>query len=161
MPRSRGAGFALGGVTRTPSGSCVRGRSSLEGWKNAAEPSAAPGMLLAVIRADVQFHFQPLSADSPGKGLHPFSAFTASVCTARTAPYCLSLALPLLARSRYPSGMCESRCQAAPTCAHAHAVFSQVCQLRPTSRGRIVLRCTTHSCIVLPKRSPKHMSSHT
>jgi choline dehydrogenase len=32
---------------------------------------------------DIQFHFQPLSADKPGEGLHPFSAFTASVCQLR------------------------------------------------------------------------------
>jgi len=30
-------------------------------------------------RPDIQYHFQPLSADSPGEGLHPFSAITASV----------------------------------------------------------------------------------
>lgn len=34
-------------------------------------------------RPDIQFHFQPLSADSPGEGAHPFSAFTASVCQLR------------------------------------------------------------------------------
>ena len=32
---------------------------------------------------DVQFHFQPLSADKPGAGLHRFSAFTSSVCQLR------------------------------------------------------------------------------
>lgn len=32
---------------------------------------------------DVQFHVQPLSADSPGEGLHRFSAFTSSVCQLR------------------------------------------------------------------------------
>jgi choline dehydrogenase len=32
---------------------------------------------------DVQFHIQPLSADSPGEGLHRFSGFTASVCQLR------------------------------------------------------------------------------
>ena len=36
-------------------------------------------------RPDIQFHFQPLSADKPGDGVHPFSAFTASVCQLR--PY--------------------------------------------------------------------------
>jgi len=34
-------------------------------------------------RPDIQYHFQPLSADSPGEGLHPFSAVTASVCQLR------------------------------------------------------------------------------
>ena len=29
---------------------------------------------------DIQFHVQPWSADSPGEGVHPFSAFTMSVC---------------------------------------------------------------------------------
>ena len=38
---------------------------------------------LANERPDVQYHFQPLSADSPGEGLHPFSAITASVCQLR------------------------------------------------------------------------------
>jgi len=32
---------------------------------------------------DIQFHFQPLSADSPGEGLHKFSAFTVSPCQTR------------------------------------------------------------------------------
>lgn len=32
---------------------------------------------------DIQFHIQPWSADSPGEGLHPFSAFTMSVCQLR------------------------------------------------------------------------------
>ena len=35
------------------------------------------------VRPDIQFHMQPLSADSPGEGLHPFSAFTASICQLR------------------------------------------------------------------------------
>ncbi|WP_343564571.1 GMC family oxidoreductase [Kiloniella sp. b19] len=32
---------------------------------------------------DLQFHMQPLSADSPGEGFHPFSAFTSSTCQLR------------------------------------------------------------------------------
>ena len=32
---------------------------------------------------DIQFHVQPLSSDSPGHGLHRFSAFTVSVCQLR------------------------------------------------------------------------------
>ena len=32
---------------------------------------------------DIQFHIQPFSADSPGAGTHPFSAFTASVLQLR------------------------------------------------------------------------------
>ncbi len=32
---------------------------------------------------DIQFHIQPWSANSPGEGVHPFSAFTASVCQLR------------------------------------------------------------------------------
>lgn len=36
-----------------------------------------------VERPDIQFHMQPLSADKPGEGVHPFSAFTASVCQLR------------------------------------------------------------------------------
>jgi len=34
-------------------------------------------------RPDIQYHFQPLSSDSPGEGLNKFSAFTASVCQLR------------------------------------------------------------------------------
>ncbi len=33
--------------------------------------------------ANLQYHFQPLSLDSWGSGLHPFDAFTASVCNLR------------------------------------------------------------------------------
>lgn len=36
-----------------------------------------------VERPDIQFHMQPLSADKPGDGAHPFSAFTVSVCQLR------------------------------------------------------------------------------
>ncbi len=36
-----------------------------------------------VSRPDIQFHMQPLSADKPGEGVHPFSAFTSSVCNLR------------------------------------------------------------------------------
>jgi choline dehydrogenase len=38
-----------------------------------------------VERPDIQFHMQPLSADKPGDGVHPYSAFTSSVCQLR--PY--------------------------------------------------------------------------
>ena len=34
-------------------------------------------------RPNIQFHMQPLSADKPGDGVHPFSAFTMSVCNLR------------------------------------------------------------------------------
>jgi choline dehydrogenase-like flavoprotein len=33
--------------------------------------------------ANLEFHFQPLSLDVWGEGLHPFQAFTASVCNLR------------------------------------------------------------------------------
>ena len=36
-----------------------------------------------VATANLEFHFQPLSLDDWGKGLHPFGAFTASVCNLR------------------------------------------------------------------------------
>jgi choline dehydrogenase-like flavoprotein len=35
--------------------------------------------------ANLEFHFQPLSLDKWGEGLHRFSAFTASVCNLRPA----------------------------------------------------------------------------
>lgn len=34
-------------------------------------------------RPDIQFHVQPLSSDAPGRGLHRYAAFTASVCQLR------------------------------------------------------------------------------
>ena len=37
----------------------------------------------AVETPDIQFHVQPLSAENPGKGADPFSAFTMSVCQLR------------------------------------------------------------------------------
>ena len=36
-----------------------------------------------VATPDIQFHVQPWSADSIGRGVHPFSAFTTSVCQLR------------------------------------------------------------------------------
>ncbi len=50
----------------------------------------APSQMGAFARSDphyatpnLQFHFQPLSLDKWGDGLHPFGAFTASVCNLR------------------------------------------------------------------------------
>ncbi|MEH6814477.1 MAG: choline dehydrogenase [Motiliproteus sp.] len=37
----------------------------------------------SMARPDIQYHLQPLSADKPADGTHPFSAFTASVCQLR------------------------------------------------------------------------------
>ena len=34
-------------------------------------------------RPNIQFHMQPLSADKPGDGVHPFSAFTMFICNLR------------------------------------------------------------------------------
>ncbi len=48
--------------------------------------SLGPGFLKTDSRLetpDIQFHIQPFSADSPGEGTHPFSAFTASVLQLR------------------------------------------------------------------------------
>ncbi|CTQ34640.1 GMC family oxidoreductase [Jannaschia rubra] len=48
--------------------------------------SLATGFLRTSDRVDtpdIQFHVQPWSADSPGEGVHPFSAFTTSVCQLR------------------------------------------------------------------------------
>ncbi|MBY5924224.1 MULTISPECIES: GMC family oxidoreductase [unclassified Halomonas] len=61
-------------------------------------------------RPDIQFHMQPLSADKPAEGVHPFSAFTSSVC-----------------------------------------------QLRPTSRGRI--RITSPDPAVYPSIQPNYLST--
>lgn len=36
-----------------------------------------------MVRPDIQYHLQPLSADKPADGTHKFSAFTASVCQLR------------------------------------------------------------------------------
>jgi len=45
--------------------------------------------------ANLQFHFQPLSLDKWGDGMHPFGAFTASVCNLRpTSRGRVSLASP-------------------------------------------------------------------
>lgn len=50
----------------------------------------APSQMGAFVRsspeyetANIEFHFQPLSLDVWGEGLHPFDAFTASVCNLR------------------------------------------------------------------------------
>ncbi|MCR5859938.1 GMC family oxidoreductase [Mesorhizobium sp. J428] len=50
----------------------------------------APSQMGAFVRsqphyetANLEFHFQPLSLDAWGDGLHPFDAFTASVCNLR------------------------------------------------------------------------------
>lgn len=56
------------------------------GGPMAMAASLATGFLRTrpdVATPDIQFHIQPWSADSPGEGVHPFSAFTASVCQLR------------------------------------------------------------------------------
>jgi choline dehydrogenase len=58
--------FRRGPMTMGASQVCIFARSS-------------PGLDLP----DIQFHVQPLSSDSPGEGLHRYSAFTASVCQLR------------------------------------------------------------------------------
>lgn len=41
------------------------------------------GSQLHIKRPDIQFHFQPLSSDSPGKGVHHYSGITSSVTQLR------------------------------------------------------------------------------
>jgi choline dehydrogenase len=56
------------------------------GGPMAMAASLATGFLRTspdVATPDIQFHIQPWSADSPSEGVHPFSAFTASVCQLR------------------------------------------------------------------------------
>ncbi len=68
-------------------------------------------------RPDIQYHFQPLSADSPGEGLHPFSAFTASVCQLRptsTGSITIKSVDPLVAPKIIPNYLStELDCQTA------------------------------------------------
>ncbi len=56
------------------SGPMTMAASLAVGFMRTGEHAATP---------DIQFHVQPWSADSPGEGVHPFSAFTSSVCQLR------------------------------------------------------------------------------
>ncbi len=56
------------------SGPLTMGASQVGAFVRVLPESASP---------DLQFHMQPLSSGSPGHGLDPFSAFTASVCQLR------------------------------------------------------------------------------
>ena len=56
------------------SGPMAMAASFIYGFMKSGEDVATP---------DLQFHVQPWSADSIGKGVHDFSAFTASVCQLR------------------------------------------------------------------------------
>jgi choline dehydrogenase len=56
-------------------------------WKRSGPMSMAPSQLGAFTRSDpalahpdLEYHVQPLSLDAFGEPLHPFNAFTASVC---------------------------------------------------------------------------------
>ena len=68
-----------------------RGRAGLEYLLFRTGPLTLAASLVCVfttvdpnaVAPDVQFHVQPLSSDNPGKGLHPFSAFTSSTCQLR------------------------------------------------------------------------------
>ena len=67
------------------------------------------------VRPDIQFHMQPLSADKPGEGAHPFSAFTMSVCQLRpesAGHITLSSADPLAYPKIHPNYLAtEKDCQ--------------------------------------------------
>ena len=52
-------------------GPMTMGASMVAGFLRSAPEEATP---------DIQFHINPWSADSPAEGVHPFSAFTATVC---------------------------------------------------------------------------------
>ena len=54
-------------------------RSPWRRRSSASSPSSSPDYATA----NLEFHFQPLSLDKWGEGLHPFGAFTASVCNLR------------------------------------------------------------------------------
>jgi choline dehydrogenase len=65
-----------------------------------------------VERPDIQFHMQPLSADKPGDGVHPFSAFTASVCQLRPhsrGHIAIASADPLAYPKIYPNYLSDER----------------------------------------------------
>ncbi|MDD9740117.1 MAG: GMC family oxidoreductase N-terminal domain-containing protein [Marinovum algicola] len=55
-------------------GPMTMGASMVAGFLRSAPEEATP---------DIQFHINPWSADSPAEGVHPFSAFTATVCVLR------------------------------------------------------------------------------
>ena len=71
----------------------------------------------SVERPDIQFHMQPLSADKPGEGVHPFSAFTASVCQLRPhsrGEIRITSADPLVYPKIFPNYLSDDRdCQVA------------------------------------------------
>jgi choline dehydrogenase len=71
----------------------------------------------SVSRPDIQFHMQPLSADKPGEGVHPFSAFTASVCQLRPhsrGEICIKSPRPMEYPSIQPNYLSDPRdCQVA------------------------------------------------
>ena len=60
------------------------------GWKRNGPMTMGASMVAGFLRSspdedtpDIQFHVNPWSADSPAEGVHPFSAFTATVCVLR------------------------------------------------------------------------------
>lgn len=55
-------------------GPMTMGASMVAGFLRTSRAEATP---------DIQFHINPWSADSPAEGVHPFSAFTATVCVLR------------------------------------------------------------------------------
>jgi len=68
-------------------------------------------------RPDIQFHMQPLSADKPGDGVHPFSAFTSSVCQLRPfsrGEICIKSVDPTEYPAIFPNYLSDDRdCQVA------------------------------------------------
>ncbi len=95
-------------------------------------------------RPDIQFHFQPLSADKPGIEMHPFSGITSSVCQLRP-------------ESRGHIHIASPRAQDHPKIVpnYLSAVADQLCAVRAMRFARAMTRTDALRPYVLREHVPE------
>ena len=94
---------------------------------------------------DIQFHFQPLSADKPGLEMHPFSGITSSVCQLRP-------------QSRGHIHIASPNAHDYPKIApnYLSATADQLCAIRAVKFARAMTRTKALSPFVLREHIPDH-----
>lgn len=94
---------------------------------------------------DIQFHFQPLSADKPGLKMHPFSGITSSVCQLRP-------------ESRGHIHIASPKAQDHPKIVpnYLSATADQLCAIRAMKFARAMTRTEALSPFIVREHAPNH-----
>ena len=95
-------------------------------------------------RPDIQFHFQPLSADKPGIEMHPFSGITSSVCQLRPESR---------GRIHIHSPRSEDHPKIEPN--YLSALSDQLCAIRAIKFARAMTKTKALSPFIVREHIPK------